>query len=73
MHAVVQSPVLSSSHQGSTAPSANLSASCAISATTSVHVVSEPGLTLENLGADAFVATEPQCALKGGRTLLHMM
>jgi hypothetical protein len=40
-----------------------------ISVTTSVHAVEQPGLPLENLGADAPGAAKLQCALEGGRTL----
>jgi hypothetical protein len=53
--------------QGPSALLANLSAPAAISFTTSVHTVEQPGFPLENLSADA-----PGRALKGGRPLLRM-
>jgi hypothetical protein len=59
-----------STSQGPSALLANLSAPAAIAFTTSVHVVDQPGLPLENLSADAPGAARLQCALKGGRPLL---
>jgi hypothetical protein len=55
--------------QGPSALLANLCAPPAISATTSVHAVEQPGLPLENLSAYAPGAANLQCALKGGRPL----
>jgi hypothetical protein len=45
------------------------SAPTAISATTSVYAVEQPGIPLENLSANAPGAAKLQCGLKGGRTL----